>query len=244
VDLALTVNALFAERLRRHGEFSNVEVLHLGVDLSACPRRAPHQDDAFALLFVGRLIEKKGAQVLLRAVSQLRDMPWRLHVIGEGPLRDALIAEARALGIASRVVFYGARDHEFALRMMASCDCFVLPSVTALDGDMEGIPVSLMEAMGIGIPVVSTFHSGIPELITDGVHGRLVPERNVDALAQAIREVRTDPARYVEAARARIVREFAMQTQYDRLFARLERLVFPPSRPVEQGGVSCLASQS
>jgi colanic acid/amylovoran biosynthesis glycosyltransferase len=88
--------------------------------------------------------------------------------------------------LASNVSLLGAADGDLVRRKMAAADLFMLPSVTATDGDQEGIPVSLMEAQAGGLPVLSTVHSGIPELVADGKSGFLVPERNVEALASRL----------------------------------------------------------
>jgi colanic acid/amylovoran biosynthesis glycosyltransferase len=225
VDLALTVNALQTTELRERGLFGRVETLHLGIDVDRLPRRQPHGDDAFSILFVGRAVEKKGLGYLIHAMDALRDQNVRLHVVGAGPLLREEQIHARVRNLSDRVVFYGARDHEFVLSLMASCDCLVAPSVTARDGDAEGIPVTLMEAMAIGIPVISTFHSGIPELVTHMKEGRLVGERDATALADAIRAEMASPGAFVPAAREKVSDHFAMLTQYAKLFASLEALV-------------------
>lgn len=225
LDLGLTVNGVFAERLRQHVDFREVEVFHLGVDLTQLPPRHRGTDDAFSVLLVGRAVEKKGLRYLIHAVDHLRDLNLRVHVIGEGPLLNAAIEQARNLGVEDRVVFYGARPHEFVLEIIARTDCFVLPSVTADDGDMEGIPVVLMEAMGIGVPVVTTRHSGIPELVENEKHGLVVPERDAEALAGAIRRVAEGAGDFTSAARQRVETEFNMATQYQKLWNRLAQVV-------------------
>ena len=104
---------------------------------------------------------------------------------------------------------------------MAEADCLALPSVTAADGDQEGIPVTLMEAMATGRPVVSTYHSGIPELIADDDTGLLVPERDAEALAAAIERLMTEPAlgpRLAARAREFVAAEFNAAIQNRALF--------------------------
>ncbi len=99
------------------------------------------------------------------------------------PLRGELEKLSADLGIAERVQFLGSQPHKVVKNWLARAHVFVLPSVTAQNGDVEGIPVALMEAMAAGLTVVSTRHSGIPELIEHGVGGFLSPERDVEALA-------------------------------------------------------------
>jgi len=97
---------------------------------------------------------------------------------------------------------FTAAPHAQTLALLEGAEIFILPSVTAGDGDMEGIPVSLMEAMARGMPVISTYHSGIPELVEDGVSGFLVPERDVVALARAIQRTVENGSTWPEIGRA------------------------------------------
>jgi colanic acid/amylovoran biosynthesis glycosyltransferase len=140
-------------------------------------------------------------------------------------LLEKAMMQVHCSDLSGRFVFYGARKHRFVLDLMAKCDCLVAPSVTAADGDAEGIPVTLMEAMAMGLPVISTEHAGIPELLTNGVHGRLVPEGDPLALARAIEAERAAPWAFVRAAQARVRTEFCMETRYRALFERVARVV-------------------
>src|SRR5699024_2729183 len=149
------------------------EVHHLGVDLEALPMaRRDWTSPPMRFVSVCRLIEKKGIEFALRALARMQqDRPeraWSYTIIGDGELRGALEALATELGIADIVRFCGAQPHDVVRRCLAESHVFVLPSVTARNGDVEGIPISLMEAMAAGLVPVSTFHSGIPELIEDG----------------------------------------------------------------------------
>jgi len=158
------------------------------------------------LISTGRLIEKKGHTYTLQALALLKrsrpELAFTLDIVGEGPDEAALKAETARLGLEAVVRFHGGLPHQRTLELLRNAAIFVLPSVTAADGDMEGIPVSIMEAMALGLPVVSTFHSGIPELVEDGVSGRLVPERDPEALAAAIASVVATPGQWVAFARA------------------------------------------
>jgi colanic acid/amylovoran biosynthesis glycosyltransferase len=101
-------------------------------------------------------------------------------------LHSSLQQLTQQLGLGQNVVLHGARDSLFVQERMAAAHLFILPSVTAADGDQEGTPVSLMEAQASGLPVLSTRHSGIPEVVLDGVSGFLLPERDVEGLAQKL----------------------------------------------------------
>ena len=151
--------------------------------------RAPRDDGEVRLLTVARLVEKKGHAHALRAIARVRDeLPsLRYDVIGDGPLRADLEALAGTLGIADRVHFHGAASSDAVRRAMDDADLFVLPSVTASDGDEEGTPTVLLEAAYRRLPVLSTRHAGIPEMVADGESGVLVAEGDDAALADGLR---------------------------------------------------------
>jgi colanic acid/amylovoran biosynthesis glycosyltransferase len=188
----VTVHTQFAEdRLRALGSPSALlRRLECGIDPDDFPfqERSLRPGQLTRLLTVARLVEKKGIEYSLRAVAKLVKEGHELHyeIVGDGPLRDKLMALRDSLGVAEHVEFVGAKNNSYVRERMADCDLFVLASVTAADGDTEGAPVSLLEAQACGIPVVSTQHAGIPEIVADNVSGRLVNERDSDAIADAI----------------------------------------------------------
>ena len=134
------------------------------------------------------------------------DLPnAELTVVGDGPDRDALQAKARDLGVSQRVDFAGYKSQADVADYLKTHSVFVLPSFA------EGVPVVLMEAMAAGLPVVTTKIAGVPELVEDGVSGRLVSPGDVSALADALKEMSQDPIRNSEmgaAGRATVVSEF------------------------------------
>jgi colanic acid/amylovoran biosynthesis glycosyltransferase len=156
------------------------------------------------LLSVGRLVEKKGIEYALDAVAQLRTH-WptlRYDVVGDGPLRSALGVRAAELGLASVVTLHGALPRNAVLALLDRAHLFVMPSVTARDGDVEGQGVALQEAQAVGLPVVATEHNGFPESIVPGRSGLLVPERDAPALARALTDLLSRPASWPEMGRA------------------------------------------
>jgi colanic acid/amylovoran biosynthesis glycosyltransferase len=122
--------------------------------------------------------------------------------VGDGPLAGELRHRIEELGIASQVCILGWKSHPEIVEIMEASHVLLAPSITADDGDEEGIPNVIKEAMAIGLPVVSTWHAGIPELVTDGVSGFLVPERDVSALADKIIALHDHPESWTELARA------------------------------------------
>jgi glycosyltransferase involved in cell wall biosynthesis len=160
-------------------------------------------DDALLLGWVGRISAEKGLDVLLAALPDLQDLPVRLSVVGDGPLRGRLQEEARRLGVADRIDWRGII--EGAARYGSAFDCFVLSSRT------EGTPIALLEAMAAGVPVVATAVGGVPDVLGEG-EGVLVPSEQPAALAAAIRATLTDrdaAAGRARRARARVTRDFA-----------------------------------
>jgi len=206
-----------------------VELVYHGLDLARFPQAAvthPARDGASAqepavILSVGRLVAKKGTDVLLEALARLpADLHWRFVHVGGGPLSRALERHARSLGIAERVAWRGALPQDELLREYRAADVFALASRVAADGDRDGLPNVLMEAQSQAIPCVATTLSGIGELIENGVTGLLVAPESPDALAKALASLIRDPARrraIGEAGRARIASRFGLDSNIERL---------------------------
>jgi colanic acid/amylovoran biosynthesis glycosyltransferase len=168
------------------------------------------------VLFVGRLVEKKGCEYLLRAMQLVQQAhpQCELTVIGDGPLRAALETLARELKI--RFQFRGIQSPAVIREALQKAHVFCVPSVTATNGDSEGLGIVFAEAQAMGVPVVSTTHGGIPEIVLNGVTGLLVPERNHRALADALSSLLADQdlwQRFHLAALERIKHNFDLKTQ-------------------------------
>lgn len=184
-----------------------IAVHHLGVELDRIPYR-PRQAEPGRLLILiaGTFKEKKGLEYALRAVAGARK---RLHgvdvqtmVIGDGILKDDLHALAAQVGLNGAIQWTGYQPHDFFIQQLYEADLFLSPSVTAADGDTEGgAPVSLIEAAAAGLPVVSTTHADIPEVVLDERTGFLGPERNVDSLVEAIAQLAASPQLRLEFGR-------------------------------------------
>jgi glycosyltransferase involved in cell wall biosynthesis len=146
-------------------------------------------------VMVGRLVEKKAPFVSLLAFSSvLESLPdAKLEIIGDGPLKGPCQQLTMALGVDNRVTFSGAKPHDYVMSALAGARCFIQHSVRAPDGDMEGTPVGVLEAMGMGLPVVATRHGGIQDIVDEGVTGLLVDEYDADAMGAAMRKVADDP---------------------------------------------------
>ncbi len=207
-DLLLPLSQNFKSRLIKQGcPHEKIKILPLCINLSRFPfrERSLSEDGIIRILSVARLVEKKGLEYSLRALSLLREkrpgINLHYRIVGEGPMLDKLLSLQKELGLQDVVEFMGSRSHEEVPRFFDESHIFVQPSVKAADGDEEGTPVCLMEAMASGMPVVSTFHSGIPEMVEDGKSGYLVPERDAEALAKKIMWIADHPESWGEMGR-------------------------------------------
>jgi glycosyltransferase involved in cell wall biosynthesis len=190
-------------------------------------RRALGIGDAPLVFSAGRLVRKKGFEHLIDAAGALAaDFPTlELVIAGEGDLRDELTARAAAAG-SGRVRLIGFRSQDDVGRLAAAADAVVVPSVRDEAGNVDGLPNFALEALATATPVVATRAGGLPQAIEDGVTGRLVVERDAQALAGAIRDVLSHPARareYGIAARAKVIRDFGWPRVAERFEAAYER---------------------
>jgi glycosyltransferase involved in cell wall biosynthesis len=184
---------------------ARVEVVHCGVhpERLARPERRPAATGPVRALCVAGLREYKGHAVLLRALAaEPRLDRLELDLVGDGELRPSLEALVAELGLAGRVRFHGWLAEPEVERRLASADLFVLPSIIAQDGDMEGLPVALMEALAAGLPTIATRQAGIPELVREGETGWLAEPGDVDDLSRALVEALADPDAAAERGRA------------------------------------------
>lgn len=181
------LNAGFPEtKLRKH---------FIGVDTQAF-QPLNRETDQPILLHVARLVEKKGTAYLVRAFAKVhkRIPDARLDIVGDGPLLDALRTLTTELGIEKSIVFHGVQPHSVVRSLLTQSSALVLPSVTAANGDAEGLGMVLLEAAATGLPTIGTRHGGIPEAVRDGETGLLVSERNVLELADAMFTLLRDSA--------------------------------------------------
>ncbi|MDP3713009.1 MAG: glycosyltransferase [Mycobacteriales bacterium] len=207
------------------GTRSPVRVLTCGITL---PQEAPQVERDLDLVCVGRLIAKKGVDLAVEAVGQLRDrgIATTLHVVGDGPLRSALDEQVTRAGLQDHICFHGALPHEEVLGLVGRAKVLCLPCRVAPDGDRDAMPTVLVEAMARGVPVVSTDIGGIPEMVDADV-GRLVPPEQVDALADALAELLTDAPlreRLGNAGRVRAAERFDVRQQTATLAEWLQEL--------------------
>jgi colanic acid/amylovoran biosynthesis glycosyltransferase len=185
----------------------------------------------FSFVSVARLVEKKGLEFAIRAVAHCRrtdpEIKMNLCIVGDGPLLDKFRDIVGDLGLEETVRLDGSVSREQVKARLLAANAFVLPSITTESGDIEGIPVAISEAMATGLPVISTYHSGIPEIVEHGVTGLLVEEKDVHALADAMRCVARDrnlARRMGQAGREKVERDLNLDYWNDMLAERIVRL--------------------
>jgi colanic acid/amylovoran biosynthesis glycosyltransferase len=177
---------------------------------------------------VGRLTPKKAPfATLLAFASVRREIPdARLEIIGDGPLRHTCEQMIRALKLDDSVVLHGVAEHARVFELLRSGRCFVQHSVVAPDGDSEGTPVAIIEAMAAGLPIVATRHAGIPDVVEEGRTGLLVDEYDVEGMTAAMLSVGRNPDYAQELgsnAREKVAESLTMQVSLARLANILSR---------------------
>jgi colanic acid/amylovoran biosynthesis glycosyltransferase len=231
-DLQLPLSRHFRQRLLGLGCAPEKITVHpVGVDVArfAYAARTLAAHERVKIITVCRLVEKKGIEYGLQALAGLcaRGLSFEYHLVGDGPLRARLEQRVLELKLSSQVTLHGLRTRDEVTGLLAQAHVFLSPSVTASDGDEEGVPTAIKEAMAAGLPVVSTRHAAIPELIHHGESGLLSDERDVEALTNNLASLLTQPEswpRMAQAARREIETEYDLHVLNRRLSERLGKL--------------------
>jgi len=198
-EVFLPVSAFFKNKLIRLGcPQKRIRVHHMGVNLSMFntqDRRQKGLQDLPQIITVARLVEKKGIGFAIAAMAELikKEIKFKYYIIGEGPLISRLKTQTNNLNLNEYISFLGKKTHAQVKKYMMQSDIFLLPSITASDGDQEGIPTSIMEAQAMGLPVIATLHSGNNEIVIDNETGFLVKEREVNEITEKLSLLCKDP---------------------------------------------------
>jgi len=197
-DLFISISDYWIKKIIELGCDPKKLIVHrMGIDVDKFryKERKHNSGDKIKVLTIGRLVEKKGYKYMIEAISRIVRKNKNIEYImaGEGPLLLNLKKIAKELNVEKYINFLGAINQKKAIALYREADIFVLPSVTAKNGDQEGIPVVLMEASAIGMPIISTYHTGIPEVVIDGKSGYLVPEKDVDDLVEKLERLIEHP---------------------------------------------------
>jgi colanic acid/amylovoran biosynthesis glycosyltransferase len=226
---AVTVSDYNQRHLARLGGRHVVRIYN-GLDLRRFAPNGASREEPPLVLAVGRLIEKKGFDVLIRACELMRadGVRFRCLIVGKGELAHDLQTLIDALALEQHVELAGALPREKLLELFRRASVVAAPCVVGSDGNREGLPTVLTEAMALKVPVVATAVTGIPELVEDGRTGLVVPERDPAALAAAIRRLIEEPEtarRLAEAGRARVERDFDLHANVRELRTLFEAAV-------------------
>ena len=228
----VTCSRMNLDHLRVLAPEADLELVYHGLEATRfpAPHRAPGGDGGdparpVGVVCVARAVEKKGLDVLIEALARLpAGLHWRFEHVGGGPLAAGLKARAERLGIAERIVWRGAGTQEEVVAALRRADIFCLAARVAGDGDRDGLPNVIMEAMSQELPVVATEAGAIGEVVVDGVTGDLVAPEDPAALAEALARLIRDPARRQamgQSGRRRILERFAFEAGIARIAARL-----------------------
>lgn len=215
-DLFLPVSDSLRQMLISDGcDPSKIVIHHSGIDcrkFDFLPRSlAP--GEVVKLITTARLVEMKGLKYAVEAVSILlkKGVDVSYEIIGDGPLRNEIENQVRALGLQEKIILSGWLEHDEVKKRLLNAHILMAPSITADNGEKEGIPNAVKEAMAQGMPVVATRHSGIPELVEHGISGLLSDEKNVQELANNIEYLVRNESEWLklgENARKKVLDEF------------------------------------
>jgi colanic acid/amylovoran biosynthesis glycosyltransferase len=208
-------------------------IIHrVGIDCSKFYFTARQQpkDGRVKIITIARLLDKKGVEYGIRAVANLIKYGINIeyNIVGSGPLVQDLQKLTHNLNVSNSVNLLGWKQQQEIIHIINNSHILLAPSITDQEGDQEGIPTVIMEGMAMGLPVVSTYHSGIPELVENGVSGFLVPERDVDALTEKLRYLIEHPHIWSEmgtAGRAFVELHYNIDKLNDRLVEIYQNLL-------------------
>ena len=232
-DLFIPVCKFFKNRLKKLGcPSKKIIVHHSAIDCSKFmfKQRSPDLNGSIRIVSTCRLVEKKGLEYAIRAVAQVHQKHPNIQylIIGGGPLEEELKQLIQQLNAEQYIKFVGWCAYDEVATILDNAHLFILPSVTAADGDQEGIANALKEAMAMGLPVISTYHSGTAELVEHKKSGFLAPERDTDALVNYLDYLISHPEIWPamgQAGRRKVEEEFDMEKENDRLVHIFQQLL-------------------
>jgi colanic acid/amylovoran biosynthesis glycosyltransferase len=231
----ISVSNFMKEELIKYGancENSYVIKCGIPIDFFKFYRRIPVRKkillkEEVKFLQISSFVEKKGHKYTLLAFQKfIKHYPnAKLILAGDGILRPSMQNLCQKLGLNTHVQFVGLVDEKGVRNLFREADVFLHHSVTSEEGDREGIPTVIMEAMATGLPVISTYHSGIPELITNNINGFLVEERDVESYTSTLLKLKDCPEDIGEKARKKVVEDFNLEIETQKLFNLYNHLI-------------------
>jgi glycosyltransferase involved in cell wall biosynthesis len=215
-------NKKYLERAVAAGQEDKIIHIYHGIDHRDWTFLSRQVSGRIRILSIGRLVEKKGLRYLLRAISLLKQDNHAIHctIVGDGPLRSAFQMYIDQQNLGDVITLRGELPHEAIKVLYAQSDVFVMPSVVASDGDRDGLPNVLLEALCTGLPVIATNVSAIPELIVHESTGLLIPDGEPACIAESVLRLANDKRLYESVARnglQRISDDFNIDVSTSRL---------------------------
>jgi len=232
--ILLPSNFMLNEIRKNVGEIKNYDVIYIGIPVTnfkfverQSVRRKVEKKERIIFLQVSNFVKKKGHIFTILAFNKLLKFYENVELVlaGDGYLKEEIQKCVMKLGISDKVVFLGKVNQEEVITLMNSADVFLHHSITSDEGDKEGIPTVLMEAMATGLPCVSTVHAGIPELITDGINGFLIEERDIEGYVQKMVSLFEKDWKFSNQARKTVINNFNLEIQAERLKELFSKLI-------------------
>jgi len=225
----ILVSRHMIETLNLERWLDKVKIIPCTVDPDVFEIRRENSTNGIKILHSGRLVDKKGVPDLIKVFRNLRRRydTIELHIVGDGKKLERCKELVQKFKLDKNVTFYGAVSHDDVKNILSKADIFVLNSRVGDDGDMEGTPVTLLEAMCSKVPVISTRHAGIPDVIEDGVNGLLVDERDNEGLEDALSTFIENPElrqNCAENARNTVLKEYTVDRMKEKLIQVFQSL--------------------
>jgi len=225
----ILVSRHMIETLNLERWLDKVKIIPCTVDPDVFEIRRENSTNGIKILHSGRLVDKKGVPDLIKVFRNLRRRydNIELHIVGDGKKLERCKELVQKFKLDKNVTFYGAVSHDDVKNILSKADIFVLNSRVGDDGDMEGTPVTLLEAMCSKVPVISTRHAGIPDVIEDGVNGLLVDERDNEGLEDALSTFIENPElrqNCAENARNTVLKEYTVDRMKEKLIQVFQSL--------------------
>jgi colanic acid/amylovoran biosynthesis glycosyltransferase len=197
VEKFLVLGTHMREELIKLGCPENkILIHHLGIDVDRIrfSKRSMQKGSKIKFLIASSFVQKKGIDLAIRALSDFKsEYDFSLDIIGDGPLKNLILKEIEDSGIKDRIILHGYKTYNDFIQQAYLCDVFIQASRTTAQNNKEGTPMALVDAMATGMPVISTKHSDIPEIVIDGENGYLAEENDLISLTNCIRKIFIDP---------------------------------------------------
>jgi colanic acid/amylovoran biosynthesis glycosyltransferase len=244
VDRILVLGPYMRDEIIRQGcDEGKIRIHHIGIELDkiAFVRRSTGKGATIRFLIVSSFVEKKGIELAIEALSAFTDrFDFLLDIIGDGPLRGKVLQAIAASGLRDRITLHGYQPYEYFINFAYQCDVLIQASRTGSNNDKEGTPMAIVDAMATGMAVISTWHSDIPEIVTDGEDGYLAGEDDLGSLKECIGRILTEPDRIGDLGahgRKKVEEQFDAVKQAAKLEGYYAELTLPRGLHEQQTGL-------